>query len=108
MNQREKVLGSGVLIVVIIAIVVQFMPEDGSLFEGFGGGNVSASRTVFLTNSKVLEEGPAIRAAYRRVEAQFPEVVGNRTAASTFSEELDKLFKQMHLVNLVLQLPLRM
>lgn len=91
MNKRERIIASVTVIVIIVAGAMLWLPEDLTSGAAFGGGDLDRTRTTFRELRDLMDEGPAIRATYRRVEAQFPERIGNRTPEATFSEELSRL-----------------
>lgn len=95
MSRRELTLLIATLSVFAIFIGFRFLPEGGIAGAGFGSGQLENERQQLRTNKEWIEEGQRIRKDYERVEAQFPEKVGNRSAEATFSDELTRMVKEL-------------
>ena len=94
MSGRERTLVILTAAVVIIAAAVLLVPEDFSLGGGLAGGQLDQERSIFRQSLEQLQQGPELRRAYRRVEAQFPERIGNRSPDATFTDELTRMLKE--------------
>lgn len=92
MSRRELILAIATVSVLALGLIIRFTPV---LSFGRGpGGAAGTEAAQFEQNMEWIERGPLIREAYREVEAQFPETIGNRTPEATFSDELTRMMKE--------------
>lgn len=100
MSRRELILAIATVAVLGIGLVLRFAPEGDTVepvatqLETAGTFEGASPRRQLESSIAIIEQGPEIREAYRRVEAQFPERVGNRTPEATFSDELTRMMKE--------------
>ncbi len=91
MSQRERIILIVTIVVLVLGVGFRIMPEN---ILSFGGGQVSGAREVFEENLKLIQRGPAIREAYRRVNTQLPEQLPDTTPEATFSNEVARRLQQ--------------
>ncbi len=91
MSGRERTLIGLTAAVIALAAIVWFLPEDLLGGGGLAGGGLAEARRQYHDAVGWLEQEQGIRREYRRVEAQFPEKLPNRTPEATFSTELARM-----------------
>lgn len=95
MSQREKIILIITIVVVVFAGGLYLVPEEVLDRLRGDGSEVSIALDQFNRNMELVETGPAIREAYRRVETQLPEVLPNSTPEATFTNEVARKLQDL-------------
>lgn len=95
MSQREKVILAITIAVVLLAGALYLVPEATLERLRGDGSEVDIALDQFSLNMELVETGPAIRKAYRRVETQLPERLPNSTPEATFTNEVARKLQDL-------------